>query len=90
MRQVKNFGGSKSRSRSLCVFLRLKEAAWLCNSWCTGPGFGQFYPQYWLNTLVEWPAISGRLLMWLTALNSVEGLLFWVDDVWAAQAGGVK
>ena len=26
--------------------------------------------------------------MWLTALNSVEGLLFWVDDVWAAQAGG--
>ena len=27
VRQVKNFGGSKSRSRSLCVFLRLKEAA---------------------------------------------------------------
>lgn len=38
-----------------------------------------------MNTLVEWPAVAGRLLLWLTALNSVEGLLFWVDDVWCAK-----
>ena len=29
------------------------------------------------------PAVAGRLLLWLTALNSVQGLLFWVDDVWS-------
>jgi hypothetical protein len=56
--------------------------------WCTGPDYGGPYPQYWLNSLVEWPAIAGRLLMWLTALNSVTGLLFWSDDVWAGEANG--
>ena len=26
-------------------------------------------PQWWMNTLVEWPAISSRLIPWLMALN---------------------
>eukprot|EP01046_Picozoa_sp_COSAG06_P011333 COSAG06_NODE_644_length_13470_cov_22.234313_3_plen_813_part_00 len=59
-----------------------KEYWWY---WCGGPDYGTDYPQYWLNSLVEWPAIASRLLLWLTALNSVSGLLFWVDDVWAGE-----
>ena len=39
--------------------------------------------QYWMNTLVEWPAISSRLIPWLMSLNNVSGAFYWVDDVWA-------
>ena len=49
-----------------------KEYWWY---WCGGPDYGKDYPQYWLNSLVEWPAIAPRLLLWLTALNSVSGIL---------------
>ena len=40
-------------------------------------------PQWWMNTLIEWPAITSRLLPWLMALNNVTGMFFWAEDVWA-------
>jgi len=60
--------------------------------WCIGPGFNGAgstysdatpYPQWWLNSLVPWPAIAPRLIPWLAALNNVSGLLYWVDDAFS-------
>ena len=43
-----------------------------------------------MNTYIEWPAIHGRLLFWLSALHQeeVSGWLSWADTVWANSWSG--
>jgi hypothetical protein len=37
----------------------------------------------WLNpSLIEWPAIHGRLFFWLMALENVTGTHYWAMDAW--------
>jgi len=37
----------------------------------------------WLNpSLIEWPAIHGRLFFWLMALENIQGVHYWAMDTW--------
>eukprot|EP00039_Didymoeca_costata_P011634 m.164356 g.164356 ORF g.164356 m.164356 type:complete len:644 (+) comp15233_c0_seq9:178-2109(+) len=48
--------------------------------WCIGPS-----DPHWMNTFIERPGIEARLLYWLTALHTVNGMLYYDVAIWSNQ-----